>query len=91
MSPLRDSIVSSSEAELRGRIARSYDRQYFNLNQVCNMLKREEIRIRDPFIYTDTENGCYYMYGTTALVAGSGSAGNTFSLSSSSSDFPPIT
>ena len=44
------------------------------------MLKREEIRIRDPFIYTDTENGCYYMYGTTALVAGSGRAGNTFSV-----------
>ena len=34
------------------------------------MLKREEIRIRDPFILTDTENGCYYMYGTTALKEG---------------------
>lgn len=34
------------------------------------MLKREDIRIRDPFILTDTENGCYYMYGTTALVEG---------------------
>ena len=44
------------------------------------MLKREEIRIRDPFIYTDTENGCYYMYGTTALKNGSGSAANTFSV-----------
>ena len=44
------------------------------------MLKREEIRIRDPFIYTDTENGCYYMYGTTALKAGDGAAGNTFSV-----------
>lgn len=31
------------------------------------MLKRENIRIRDPFIYTDHENKCYYMYGTTAL------------------------
>lgn len=31
------------------------------------MLKREEIRIRDPFIWTDMENKCYYMYGTTAL------------------------
>jgi GH43 family beta-xylosidase len=30
------------------------------------MLKREDIRIRDPFIFTDKENGCYYMYGTTA-------------------------
>ena len=44
------------------------------------MLKREEIRIRDPFIYTDTENGCYYMYGTTALESGSSAAGNTFSV-----------
>ena len=44
------------------------------------MLKREEIRIRDPFIYTDTENCCYYMYGTTALEAGSGNAKNTFSV-----------
>lgn len=32
------------------------------------MIKREEIRIRDPFIYTDIENGCYYMYGSTNLI-----------------------
>lgn len=32
------------------------------------MKKREEIRIRDPFILTDRENGCYYMYGTTTLL-----------------------
>ena len=44
------------------------------------MLKREEIRIRDPFIYTDTETNCYYMYGTTDLEAGSGDARNTFSV-----------
>lgn len=44
------------------------------------MLKREEIRIRDPFILTDTENGCYYMYGTTALEAGTLAAKNTFSV-----------
>lgn len=44
------------------------------------MLKREEIRIRDPFIYTDKENGCYYMYGTTALENGTSAAGNTFSV-----------
>ena len=44
------------------------------------MIKREEIRIRDPFIYTDTENNCYYMYGTTDLEAGSGDARNTFSV-----------
>ena len=35
------------------------------------MLKREDIRIRDPFIFTDKENGCYYMYGTTACKEGS--------------------
>lgn len=44
------------------------------------MLKREEIRIRDPFIYTDIENQCYYMYGTTALKENSIDAGNTFSV-----------
>ena len=32
------------------------------------MLKREDIRIRDPFILTDKENECYYMYGTINLV-----------------------
>lgn len=44
------------------------------------MLRRDEIRIRDPFIYTDTENQCYYMYGTTALEDGSVAARNTFSV-----------
>ena len=44
------------------------------------MLKREEIRIRDPYIVTDKENGCYYMYGTTALVDGSLRAKATFSV-----------
>ena len=44
------------------------------------MLKREEIRIRDPYIYADKEKGCYYMYGTTALENGSSAAGNTFSV-----------
>lgn len=44
------------------------------------MLKREDIRIRDPFIYTDVENQCYYMYGTTALTPNSKRAGNTFSV-----------
>ena len=48
------------------------------------MLKREEIRIRDPFIYTDHENKCYYMYGTTALVDGCIDAKNTFSVYRSS-------
>jgi GH43 family beta-xylosidase len=44
------------------------------------MLKREDIRIRDPFILTDTDKGCYYMYGTTALEAGTLAAKNTFSV-----------
>ena len=44
------------------------------------MLKREEIRIRDPFIYTDFENKCYYMYGTTNLVDRRIVARNTFSV-----------
>jgi len=44
------------------------------------MLKRENIRIRDPFILTDKENGCYYMYGTTALEKGTLAARNTFSV-----------
>jgi hypothetical protein len=30
------------------------------------MIKREDLRIRDPFILTDKENGCYYMYTSTA-------------------------
>lgn len=34
------------------------------------MLKRSDIRIRDPFILTDRAHGCYYMYGTTALHPG---------------------
>lgn len=28
-------------------------------------MHRSEIQIRDPFVYTDHENGCYYLYGTT--------------------------
>ncbi len=44
------------------------------------MLKREDIRIRDPFIFTDKESGCYYMYGTTALLEGSIGCRNTFSV-----------
>lgn len=44
------------------------------------MLKREEIRIRDPFILTDRKENCYYMYGTTALVPGSIAAGSSFTV-----------
>ena len=44
-------------------------------------MKREDIRIRDPFILTDFENKCYYMYGTTDLPVYSDIvAGNTFSV-----------
>ena len=42
------------------------------------MLKRHEIRIRDPFIITDKEHSCYYMYGTTSLEP---SIGNTITYS----------
>ena len=42
------------------------------------MRKREDIRIRDPFILP--ENGIYYMYGTTDLEDGSLRARNTFSV-----------
>ena len=45
-----------------------------------SMLKREDIRIRDPFILPDHEQNCYYMYGTTALEEGSLDAKNTFSV-----------
>lgn len=44
------------------------------------MLKKEDIRIRDPFILTDRENNCYYMYGTTALEGGSLAARSSFSV-----------
>ena len=44
------------------------------------MLKRKDIRIRDPYILTDKEAGCYYMYGTTALAPNSLGAFNTFSV-----------
>ena len=39
-----------------------------------------DIRIRDPFILTDSEAGCYYMYGTTDLKRGSIDANNSFSV-----------
>ena len=44
------------------------------------MLHRSEIRIRDPFILTDFENKCYYMYGTTALEKSSIAAKDSFSV-----------
>ena len=44
------------------------------------MLRKEDIRIRDPYILTDTEHQCYYMYGTTALEPHSLDAKNTFSV-----------
>ncbi len=42
------------------------------------MWKREEIRIRDPFVLPDKAAGLYYLYGTTALREGV-DAGDTFS------------
>ena len=44
------------------------------------MLKLKDIRIRDPFILTDTESGCYYMFGTTDLVPGTLHAEPRFSV-----------
>ena len=44
------------------------------------MLKREDIRIRDPFVLTDKENGCYYLYGTINLVENSTKALPLFSV-----------
>ena len=44
------------------------------------MLKRSEIRIRDPFVITDRENNCYYMYGTTDLENGSLAARTSFTV-----------
>lgn len=34
------------------------------------MLKREDIRIRDPFVLADEKSKQYYLYGTTGLVEG---------------------
>ncbi len=44
------------------------------------MIKRQDLRIRDPFILTDFENKCYYMYGTTDLEDHCLQARNTFSV-----------
>ena len=44
------------------------------------MKNRAEIRIRDPFILTDREQGCYYMYGTTDLKRENLRAGSSFSV-----------
>ena len=43
------------------------------------MLKKEDIRIRDPFVLTDKEKRLYYVYGTTELKERL-SAGNKFSV-----------
>lgn len=44
------------------------------------MLKRDEIRIRDPFVLPDFERNCYFLYGTTALRADSIAAADSFSV-----------
>lgn len=43
-------------------------------------MKREDVRIRDPFVYADEKTGWYYMYGTTALEDGSLRSKNSFSV-----------
>ncbi len=43
------------------------------------MLHISDIRIRDPFIYTDRKAGIYYMYGTTDLQPQSIAANHSFS------------
>lgn len=44
------------------------------------MINKNDIRIRDPFILTDRENNCYYMYGTTSLIKDSLSTRTSFSV-----------
>ena len=44
------------------------------------MIKRQDLRIRDPFILVDKENKCYYMYGTTDLEDHCLDARNTFTV-----------
>ena len=44
------------------------------------MIKRQDIRIRDPYILTDFDEGCYYMYGTTDLEEGTLHAKAQFSV-----------
>lgn len=44
------------------------------------MIKRQDIRIRDPYILTDFDEGCYYMYGTTDLEEGTLHAKARFSV-----------
>lgn len=44
------------------------------------MINVKDLRIRDPFVYTDRKNGCYYLCGTTDLLSGTIKAGNTFSV-----------
>lgn len=44
------------------------------------MIKRDELRIRDPFILADKEKDIYYVYGTTDLVEEALFANKTFSV-----------
>ncbi len=34
------------------------------------MIKREDLRVRDPFIVTDPKNSCYYLYSNTVTAFG---------------------
>ena len=44
------------------------------------MIKRRDLRIRDPYIFTDVKNKCYYMYGTIDLLPDSFATAPTFSV-----------
>ncbi len=44
------------------------------------MIKKQDIRIRDPFIFVDRERRCYYMYGTTELKPHCIAAGAKYSV-----------
>ena len=63
----------------KGNTHITFTAKLFEAFEEYNMKKIEEIRIRDPFILTDTKNKCYYMYGTTCFLGGY-NVGNSFSV-----------
>ena len=42
-------------------------RSVSELRQERRIMKTCDIRIRDPYVLTDTDAGRYYLYGTTAV------------------------
>lgn len=44
------------------------------------MINKKDLRIRDPFILANKEDGFYYMYGTTSAIRDSIDAKNSFSV-----------